>query len=475
MKKLLLAVAVFFAAVYFGWKILLSVVQEHKTSETKTIETEEEAITASAQYPGYWHYRGEDILLLGGSSEDNLFQAPNLEAELDLLQHAGGNYVRNTMSSRDSLNEWPFAQQPDGQYDLDRWNEVYWARLDNFLQQTARRHIVVQLEVWATFDFYREPWDANPFNPKNNINYSAGRVHLPEQVTSHPVQTENNFFRSVPSLESNLKLLEYQQKFVDQLLRYTLPHNHVLYCMDNETSVSAEWGKFWSEYIQKKARENNKQVHTTEMWDPWDLNHVVHRETLDHPELYSFVDISQNNHNSGDSHWKNGIAQMDRLKKIDAFRPVNNVKVYGRDGGKHHSTRNGIECFVRNVLMGCASTRFHRPTSGLGLSDTAQSVIKSMRSLAEKTRFVNGRPDNTILGDRQENEAFCRVSDDAYIIYFTNGGEVTLRPDDLRAGTTIQWLDILNTTWTEPVSTPTGDPLAIASPADGHWICLIRK
>ncbi len=60
-----------------------------------------DAIAVSAIHPPYWQFRGEPVLLLGGSVEDNLFQIPNLEEHLDLLAAAGGNYVRNTMSSRD--------------------------------------------------------------------------------------------------------------------------------------------------------------------------------------------------------------------------------------------------------------------------------------------------------------------------------------------------------------------------------------
>ncbi|MFO7922350.1 MAG: hypothetical protein R6U58_01505 [Bacteroidales bacterium] len=40
----------------------------------------------------------------------------------------------------------------------------------------------------------------------------------------------------------------------------------------------------------------------------------------------------------------------------------NNVKIYGNNGGRHKTTRDAIENFVKNVLMSCASARFHRNT-----------------------------------------------------------------------------------------------------------------
>ncbi|NLD74710.1 MAG: hypothetical protein GX649_18575, partial [Chloroflexi bacterium] len=62
--------------------------------------------------PFYWQYKGQPVLLLGGSVEDNLFQIPNIREHLDLLHSVGGNYVRCTMSSRDPGDAWPFERDP---------------------------------------------------------------------------------------------------------------------------------------------------------------------------------------------------------------------------------------------------------------------------------------------------------------------------------------------------------------------------
>jgi hypothetical protein len=437
---------------------------------------EQAGLEISPDHPQYWRFKGRDVMLLGGSVEDNLFQIADLGAHLDLLQSCGGNYVRNTMSSRDSGNVWPFHLQADGMYDLDRWNEEYWKRFSRFLEATASRDIIVQLEVWATFDFYREPWLRNPYNPRNTRTYSAERVRLPIEVPTHPTRHDNNFFLSVPSREHNIVLLGYQQKFVDKLLEHSLPYGHVLYCMDNETSVTSEWGKFWALYIRQKALEAGKTVHTTEMWDPWDLDHITHRETTDHPELYSFVDISQNNHNSGDRHWENGLQQIGRLRALGTLRPVNNVKVYGNDGGPHQTTRNGVECFVRNVLMGAASTRFHRPPTGQGLNETAQAVIRGMRSLVEKTDFFQAAPANELLGERDAHEAYCRaLPGREYTVYFPDGGEVLLDLSRMHGRATISWLQVESAQWRDAGTTSGGQVHSLPAPGSGHWLALIKR
>ncbi len=133
-------------------------------------------ISPSETNLSYWSLNGKDIVLLGGSDEDNLFQVEDLDDQLKLLTEAGGNYVRNTMSSRDEGNRWPFLQVEQNKFDLNQFDSEYWERFEKFLERTAQYGVVVQLEIWATFDFYRDPWNLNPFNPVNNINYSGKAV-----------------------------------------------------------------------------------------------------------------------------------------------------------------------------------------------------------------------------------------------------------------------------------------------------------
>lgn len=431
-------------------------------------------IKISSGNPYYWEYNGKQSVLLGGSVEDNLFQIDGLAEHLDLLASVGGNYVRNTMSSSDSGNVWAFKQLENGKYDLREWNDVYWRRFEDFLNETAKRNIIVQIEVWETFDFYRQNWEVNPFNPKNNINYDSRKSKLAETVDTHPTYTENNFFRSVPTQMALPNVLDFQQRFVDKMLSYSLPHSHILYCMDNETSVSSDWGKFWAKYIQQKAKLAGQDVYTTEMWDPHDLSHPFHAETFDNPDIFTFVDISQNNHQSSDSHWVNGLQQIERLRVMGNIRPVNNVKIYGNDGGRHKTTRDGIENFVQNVLMGCASARFHRPTSGQGLNQKAQAVIKSMRELSDRMAFFKGIPNNDLLLAREQGEAYCRaIPDEEYAIYFPEGGEIELDLTQFKGTPGVVWLNVLSSEWTAKAN-PGKGKVKLTAPGKEHWVALIQ-
>lgn len=431
----------------------------------------------SEAHPFFWSYNGEPVLLLGGSVEDNLFQVENVVSELELLKSVGGNYVRNTMSSRDSGNVWPFRRLDNGKYDLDQWDETYWQRFDSFLQEAEKRDIIVQVEVWATFDFYREEWGKNPYNPDNCINYfSQEWTRLESEVPTHPIFTRNNFFRSTPRQMNLEKVLYYQGRYVDKLLSYALKYNNVLYCIDNETSVSALWGEYWAGYIHKEAQVVGKQVYVTEMWNAREMSNPVHKITSDNPELFSFIDISQNNHIEGEKHWQGGLAQVERLKKLGYQRPVNNVKVYGNDGGQHKTTRDAIESFCKNVLMGCASTRFHRPNSGQGLNKTAQAVIKSLREVTDLYNHFDARPANDLLTRREPDEAYCRaIPGEAYMLYFPKHGKVGLDLSGYKGNWHIKWMDVLSNEWIESSSVDGGENLTIETPGERHYLLLVSK
>lgn len=429
--------------------------------------------------PAYWQYGGKSGLLLGGSVEDNLFQIADLQQQLDLLKSVGGNYVRCTMSSRDEGNVWPF-EKTGGMYDLDKWNEEYWSRFERFLESTSRRDIIVQIELWATFDFYRDNWRKNPFNPKNNINYTKEDTWLDENVNSHPVRAANNFFWTVPdfswlapSKEMQQRVLKYQQRFVDKVLSYSLRYGNVLYCMDNETSVRPEWGWYWSQYIKGGAKDAGVNVHTTEMWDAHDLSHPMHHATFDYPQIYSFVDISQNNHQKGEAHWLN--AQKQRLRIAGNVRPLNNVKIYGADTGRFGGDRDGMERFWRNIFGGLASARFHRPPAGLGLGKKAQANIKSARMLTDEMDIFKCEPHNDLLSQREQNEAYCTANPGSeYAVYFTNGGEVSLDISRMRTVVRVRWLDIMKSEWAGQTEAKPAGKLVLRCPSKGYWAVLVR-
>jgi hypothetical protein len=368
---------------------------------------------------------------------------------------------------------YPFQRLPDGKYDLDQWNEEYWRRLANFLQWTADRAIIVQIEVWDRFDYSTKNWESQPYNPKNNVNYTPAQSGLAAHYPEHPGQNRQPFFFTTPPQRNNSVVLKYQQRFVQQMLSYTLQHDHVLYCMDNETSAEEAWSSYWADFIRQQAKRSGRTIYLTEMWDAWDLQAPEHRRTFDHPERYDFCDVSQNNQKQGQEHWDN--FQWVRARLAPQPRPLNTVKTYGADGGRYGNNRAGLERWWRHILGGAAAARFHRPDSGLGLSQTAVVALKAARQLESVIKLWEVEPANALLSERSPNEAYLAARPgEAYALYFTDAGSVVL---DLQAAPgrfDVRWLDLTTGEWGLRETRSGGESVRLTPPRVGPWVVTLK-
>jgi hypothetical protein len=448
-----------------------------------TATAEESSLQPWSSNPWYWSYHGVPVLLLGGSDDDNLFQwsETDLIAQLERLAAAGGNVIRNTMSDRkDKGSEvYPFQQTADGKYDLNSWNEEYWARFERMLRETRKRDIFVQIEIWDRFDYTdsggSERWKIHPYNPADNINYTYEESGFGPQYPDHPGANRQPFFFTTPKQRNNKVVLQYQQRFVEKMLEYSLQYDHVLYCMDNETSGEEEWGRYWARFVKDRAAKLDRKVCVTEMWDDWNLKSKTHKRTFDHPELYDFVDVSQNNQNKGQEHWDNFLYVRGYLSQQP--RPMNTTKTYGADGNKFgHTDQDGLERFWRHLLAGAASMRFHRPDSGLGLNDKAVAAIRAARKIESKIPLWSVRPANGLLSDREPNEAYLAADPgNAYILYLPAGGSVMVELTGENGPWIVQWVDIASGEWGPKQEIAEGGTTPLAAPQEGNWAAAIMR
>jgi hypothetical protein len=423
------------------------------------------------------------VLLLGGSDDDNLFQWPekDLAEQLDRLAAAGGNVIRNTMSDRKDkgFEVYPFRQNKDGRYDLGKWNDEYWQRFERMLRETARRRIFVQIEIWDRFDFTdaggRDRWRIHPYNPANNVNYSYEESGFAERYPDHPGTNRQPFFFTTPKQRDNREVLRFQQRFVEKMLEHTLRYDHVLYCIDNETSGEEEWGRYWAQFVKDRAARLDRKVYVTEMWDAWNIANITHKRTYDHPELYDFVDVSQNNHSSGEKHWNNFLQVRRYL--AGQPRPMNTTKTYGAGGSTDGRTdQDGIERFWRHLLAGAASIRFHRPDAGLGLSDKAVAAIRAARKLEAKIPLWSLQAANELLSDRAANEAYlAAAAGSAYALYFPAGGEVRVDLTAAAGPLVAHWVSIDSGEWGASQNIAGGGKILLGPPAKGNWAAAIIR
>ena len=443
----------------------------------------DDAIRPYEENPYYWQYQGEPVLLLGGSWQDNLFNHPTgLERHLDLLVSVGGNYLRNTMSHRNEGNVFAYAQREDGKFDLDEFNEDYWLRLDDFLRMTHERDIIVQIEIFDPHDHFRDHqslggWSKHPFNPANNVNYTAEESGLPTSADYNPTATPSKhpFWLAVPALENNELVLRYQRDYVDKLLSIALEYPHVLYCIQNESGEELAFGDYWADHVHRRAREAGRTVFVADMRRTGNPRADDQRHLMDNPQRYTFLDISQSVGNYDTAlHVRRYIA--------DNPRPINSTKLYNRQGDEESVAR-----MFRLIFAGGASARFHRPhplespdaaeTStewGLGLSPRAQVTIRSARMLTDAMNLFACEPRNDLLADRGQTAAYCLADPGRqYAVYFSDGGAVTLDLSDAPENLTARWLNIQEAEWTEENSLRGGGRQRLTAPGERHWAVLI--
>ncbi len=441
--------------------------------------------------PYYWEYHGNSLILLGGSDDDNLFQWPKekLENQLDVLKACGGNFIRNTMSTRDSGNIEPFSKLKNGLYDLDKWNPEYWKRFDNLLKMTDERDIIVQIELWDPHDYFNggsrptsnSGWTNRPFNPKNNVNYTVEETGLPDSVDYSPIRkgANNHTFFKTPNTQKRMsKVLKYQEKLVRKILEISLSYPNVLYCINNESYLSMDWSLYWLDFVRETAKNQGEEIYITEMRiNP--TTEVVTKYGFD------FADISQSasglyrkkGANIGEGHYNTIKELVENV--IKAPVPLNSVKQYG--GDEYYwtiSSNEGVERVWRSIFAGQAGVRFHRPTIGQGLNLRAQKNLKSLRAVTNYFDPDNVKPHHELLDlfiSRKPNSAYVMGEEGGVIaVFFTNtGNKVELDVSSFDGNVSVNWVNTNTAVW-GPVEEFSTKTITLRKPGSKQWAALIK-
>jgi len=484
---------------------------------------DDEFIKPYDKNPWYWQYKGKPLLLLGGSDDDNVFNWEDRLAvtdQLNLLASVGGNYDRCVLSSRDKErgNVNPYKLLDDGKYDLNQWNPEFWDRLEFYLRECAKRDIIVQIEIWATYDIGNRK---SPFNPENNIQKDLRNAIFDYGDDSH--RNRACFYNTIPSQANDKVALKYQHAFVDKLLSITLNMGNVLYCVDNEYHYESnvhlidgnyyeenpsEWYLYWAKYIKDKAAEKGREVQVTEMnqidwgsllkrrageplseedlerlggqeWNP--VLTKKHRALYDNSELFTFIDIGNNMGNSSPTeHWRHLQSIREYIK--DDPHPLNNTKIYGNDYNSFWPTQEAVNKYWRNLIGGCASVRFHRPSAGQGLNELAQASIKSAKLLEKYVKPWECVPYQEAIADKGAHELYVLANvPEAYAVLIphkvTSNDWLKL---ELEPGNTydILWVNLNSGEWKKVTTQRSARWMALTPPdfvIGGAGLCIFSK
>jgi hypothetical protein len=203
-------------------------------------------ICLNPENPHYFSYQGKPTILITSGEHYGAVMNPDFDYKtyLKTLQKDGLNLTRtmtgayfepagafniskNTMGPDKLKFLCPFKRATDsGKFDLSQWNDAYFVRLKDFMEEANKRGVIVELSLFCPF--YEEmQWELSPFNIKNNVN---GLGDIPRT--------------DVYTLDKNKGLLAVQEKMVRKLVDELKEFPNLIYEICNEPyfgGITLEW------------------------------------------------------------------------------------------------------------------------------------------------------------------------------------------------------------------------------------------
>jgi hypothetical protein len=153
---------------------------------------------------------------------------------------------RNTLApSRDKfICPWVRTETPghfDGgnKFDLTKWNDQYFARLKNFMEEAEKREIIVELALFCPF--YEDiQWKLSPMNAINNVNNVGPKDRM-----------------DVYSLDKSNGLLEVHNSLVRKIVTELSGYPNLIYEICNEPyfgGVAMDWQHHIASLIENEEK-----------------------------------------------------------------------------------------------------------------------------------------------------------------------------------------------------------------------------
>jgi hypothetical protein len=224
-----------------------------------SVFAQKDALRLHPDNPHYFLFRGKPTILI--TSGEHYGSVVNLDFDyikyLDELKANGLNYTRifsgsyieipgafgitkNTLAPKfgSFICPWKRSAEPgyeDGgnKFDLDKWDEEYFKRLKNFVQEAGSRGIVVEMTLFSSL--YRdEGWKSSPLNGINNVNKI-------DSIARKNIQTLDNG-----------RLLKYQENMVRKIVAELTGFDNVFFEIQNEP-----WADFGIKVLDLDRKEED--------------------------------------------------------------------------------------------------------------------------------------------------------------------------------------------------------------------------
>ncbi|MDX2432758.1 MAG: hypothetical protein QNK35_17605 [Bacteroides sp.] len=225
-----------------------------KKKEIKEVRSNE-TLQLLAENPRYLEYKGNPLILI--TSAEHYGAVLNMDFDyklyLETLGKEGLNYTRiftgpyiepvenifgikrNTLAPLPGRFIAPWVLE-EGKYDLSQFNDEYFQRLKDFVEEAEKQGIVVEVTLFTSI-YAEGAWELSPFNIRNNVN-GVGDV---------PFKRVNTLF--------NGKLLDFQEVYIRKVVRELNPYDNIFFEIQNEP---------WSDNqnLAGFVNESDEEVHT---------------------------------------------------------------------------------------------------------------------------------------------------------------------------------------------------------------------
>ena len=233
-------------------------------------DTKQVPLALHPENPHYFIYGGKPTVLI--TSAEHYGSVLNLDFDyvaylqtladdsLNLTRVFSGSYVepsgsfnieKNTLAPLTERFICPWARSetpgyPNGgnKFDLTQWDNQYFSRLKDFMDEANKRNIIVEFTLFCPF-YGEEQWRLSPMNAANNIN-GAG---LAERTNAYTLDKSNG-------------LLKVQDELVKKIVTELKGYPNLIYEICNEPyfgGVTLEWQHHIATLIQETEKDFSHQ------------------------------------------------------------------------------------------------------------------------------------------------------------------------------------------------------------------------
>jgi hypothetical protein len=103
------------------------------------------------------------------------------------------------------------------------------------------------------------------------------------------------------------------------------------------------------------------------------------------------------------------------------------------------------------------------------------NAVKAAREIEKICPFWELTPNNELLSDRDENEAYLTEKPgEVYVVFFPDEGEVALDLSDFDSVFTLKWMNVRQGEWTAQEKVEGGKLVNLNTPGANEWVAVLK-